>query len=293
MITATLDTKAWDQAVRELIAAGSKGFAGTEVDKVFKQSVGLVARDAYKLTPPMGKAPTTETLSAQRKVGREATARDINRVFISVPEVIAAAKRQSPRLGAIMAKLAARGQYARMLSLLRGASEETFQVRSYIRKGRPVRGYTARRPMEGMKGYSGVVSFSAQPNKAEHDRRRDNRGRVRHDRPSQLVTGPGAISRYIRQREKQVGSAKSGWSKALKTFDRPSASWTRQHQAQGVGKSEVGNGKSIHTIANLVRFIQPTGEDLRIMQRAIRNQVGNLQKRTAATIKSFVKKLGW
>lgn len=52
------------------------------------------------------------------------------------------------------------------------------------------------------------------PQKSIHDARRNNRGQVNTGVPSHVITDPRALARYIKQRQRMVGFAKSGWAAA-------------------------------------------------------------------------------
>lgn len=57
------------------------------------------------------------------------------------------------------------------------------------------------------------LEISATPRKELHEGARNTRGRVT-GRAKQLVTQPGALAAYIKQRQKKVGFAKAGWAAA-------------------------------------------------------------------------------
>ncbi len=289
--TASLDTREWDAAVRSLMAASKTGFRGEAADKVIRQCVGLVARDAYKMTPPFGKAPVTESLSTQRKVGIKALTGDVRSIYMGVGEAVEAARRMSVAHGAAAAKLAAKGDLNGLVKFMRGASQGPVQVKAYQRGGHVVAGYMRTGSLPGMSGYSGLRESAARATKAIHDKNRNAKtGRVKARRPSVLVGSDKSVETYIKSASKRIGKAKSGWHMALEKYGQKAASWTGQARAEGIAPDESGNGKLAHVIGNRIGYIQRVGEELRIMQRAVTSQVGNLAKRIEAAIQHSVTK---
>lgn len=289
--TASLDTREWDAAVRSLMAASKTGFRGEEADKVLRQCVGLVARDSYKMTPPFGNAPVTEPLSLQRKVGIRALTGDVRSIYMSVGEAVNAARRMSVGHGAAAAKLAAKGDLNGLVKFMRGASQGPVQVKQYMRRGKAVVGYMRTGTLPGMTGYSGLRESAPRATKAIHDKNRNAKtGRVKARRPSVLVGSDKSVEVYAKSASKRIGKAKSGWHMALTKYGQKIAGWATGARGEGIAQPESGNGRLSHTIGNRVGYLQRAGEELRIMQRAVNSQVGNLAKRIEAAIKHSVTK---
>lgn len=288
----TLDTREWDVAVRRLLDASGKGMRGTGADKVIRQSVGLVVRDAYRMTPPFGTSPGSEGIAKQKKIGQEAIERDIRHVFLTPGAAIATLKGGSRRAAVIAARLASARKHSELLAFLRGASSQQVKVSGYTRAGRTVSGHTRTVRVQGTAGaFSSLQSIAARPDAAIHEAQRNNRGRVNNQRPKVLLTNPASLKTYVRTRLKQLGKAKSGWSKALAAFGQSSAAWTQQARASGINSVAIGNSSNIYTVGNAVNFIQETGASLNIMRRAIDSQTENLSRRIKAALDTAVRRM--
>lgn len=289
----TIDTREWDTAVRRLLDASGTGMRGTEADRVIRQSVGLVVRDAYRMTPPFGSSPVTEGPAKQKKIGQKAIERDINRVFLTPGEAVAMLKQSNPRAGVIAARMAASQKHTELLEFLRGSGAQQVKVNGYARGGRTVGGYTRtiKSPTFARGGFSALQATASSPDAAIHNAQRDNRGRVKNQRPKILLTNPASLKTYIRTRLKQLGKAKSGWSKALAAFGQSSASWTRQAVGSGISRVETGNSSNIYTVGNAVNYIQSTGANLSIMRRAIESQTENLNRRIKAALDTSLRRM--
>ena len=288
----TLETGEWSAAVRRLAEVTGRGVRGTQVDRVIRQSVGLIARDAYRMTPPFGSSPVTEGPAKQKKIGQKAIERDINRVFLTIGEAVAIVKQSNPRAGAIAAKMAKNKKHNELLEFLRGAASEQVKVNGYARAGSTVRGYTRtiKLPPFARGGFSALQSTASRPEASIHNAQRDNRGRVKNQRPKILLTNPASLKTYIRTRLKQLGKAKSGWSKALAAFGQSSASWTRQAVGSGISSVQTGSSSNIYTIGNAVNYIQSTGASLDIMRRAVASQTVNLKSRIQAALDAVARR---
>jgi hypothetical protein len=97
------------------------------------------------------------------------------------------------------------------------------------------------------------------------------------------------LKRLIRTEKGHVGKGKSGWSQAAHGLGAKVPSYVGRHSGPGVfiDKSRDPREPKI-IIANAVPFVQGSGAELNIMQRAMQNRVRNIRAKLEKIVKS-----GW
>ena len=274
----TIDTREWDTAVRQLIAAYGHNLKSSEAAAVIKQSVRLVARDAMKMTPPFGKAPVQETWASQKSVQQNAIKADL-------------LGGRSSRKG--------NSKSAGVFAVMNLAAGQT-----YTRKDGTVRLF---RKKDGTE--YGCEQHLYRPNAsvsemAEHHRKyRTARGRVttagsmtrdigRWVFVDKMIVTKSSMDRYLRHVFKQVGKAKSGFSRAFQALGGKGLPGfvTKHGGGSGIYSEQASNAGIIFTIGNAVNYIQSTGANLSIMRRAIESQTENLNRRIKAAIDTSLRR---
>ena len=232
----TVDSKGIDLALREL-ADEAKVAPGV----VFKNEAKQLAKALIKLTPPM--------TSAQ---GRRAVAGDIGRVFTSIPRLIKYAEDKG-RINEIagfktaLTKAYRKGDDAEVERMLTGPiGVHTSSVKTYMRKGVQVSGYTARRngrPMFPMIA-GGSTRMGGNLDPKLHTDRRNKRGRVRGDIASQLVKN-AELNRYIKKVQQSVGWHAGGWVALARQSGHQAPKWVTKHGIPAAsGRAILRTGKN-------------------------------------------------
>jgi len=256
MMRANLQTDAWEAAVRELQSHGKK-----KLDKVMEESARLVMRDVIAFTPPFGNAPVTEANKEKRDIGKAAVARDILKIYAPIKKLSIWKRRDA--LGKRVKHLAATNP-----SMCRDLLNA---------KGYPCHAVT--------------TTFS----KKFHREARDKRGRVkwRQSKGKVFVVNFGEVTKYIQQQQKRVGTAMSGWAWGVRKLKvKRLAKWMTDKRSKSRGSVKLKKSRFPDwslVVQNQVKHAQKH-VSLRPVQRAIKNQIRNLKKRTEAAIASAARK---
>lgn len=199
------------------------------------------------VTPPRGDGDSA------KKIGENATRRDIERVFLTATLARTIMKDSGVR-GARPAfrRYTTPGNpdysMARALDFLNRQTPTTVEVRPYTRKdGRRVRNYTQTRqvpdlgdPRFGKLQYAGET-----PSRALHKARRNARGQVKQAQWSQLVMSKRAMTSYTESIVGRVGMLKAGWATAARQamLGLESPHFVSRHtgKASGRGKASFAN----------------------------------------------------
>ena len=183
---------------------------------VVRQQAGLMLRDdngngIIKFTPPIGDQEAKER-------GDVVVRRDIHRVFLTRASAQEIAKRAKVR----GLKQAFRdNNHGRILDLLNKTQPGTARVKGYkTKKGKQVSEYTQRRQVSSLNNnrLGFLTSVSEAPDRAVHKSRQTASKLVRRNRWSQLVLSKGAMTAYIEQIQKRVGTMKAGWRPAARAL---------------------------------------------------------------------------
>jgi hypothetical protein len=185
------------------------------IAEVVRQQSRLLLRDEsgnglIKYTPPIGEQ------EAKAK-GDAAVRRDIHRVFLTRATALEIAKRSNVR----GLKAAFRNKdNNKILELLNKTQPGSVRVKGYERKGKQVAAYTQSRPVSSLNNnrLGFLTSVAEAPDRAVHKSRQDGNKQVRRNRWSQLVLSKGALTAYIAEIQKRVGTMKAGWRPAARAL---------------------------------------------------------------------------
>lgn len=189
------------------------------VAEVVKQQAKLMLRDEndnglIKFTPPQG-------MTEAKQKGDALVRRDIHRVFLTKASALQIAGKAGVRgLRVALNRALKERNDAKVLELLNKKQSGTVRVKGYTRNGKRVADYTQKRDVSGLNnnrlGY--LTSVAEAPERSVHKSRQDARNQVRRNRWSQLVLSKGALSAYIEQIQKRVGTLKAGWRPAARAL---------------------------------------------------------------------------
>ena len=248
----SVDTARFVASVKQLQAA-----SGKEANVILREQAKLLVRDAAKMTPPFGDAPVTESWAAQRKIGQNAVRGDLQRMFVSPNQVEERFSSKDPRFGQRLKKALQSGDIVTANIMLERARMN--------------------------------AEAAIEPTAGLHRSQRDSKGHVRK-RPRQFFIGNrAALAEYIANRLRFVGLAKSGWAAAASALGLTLPGWITGLGGSGGIREETGEKASI-TVWNAVPYIQKTGADLRIMQRAVNNRLRNFPKQVEKTVAALARK---
>jgi hypothetical protein len=153
------------------------GITGASLAEEIIRTARLVAVSVAHSTQPYGKDKATKD-TAERRVSR-----DIRRVFATPSTVFGMLEKKAD-------PFAARQFWAAWKSRDEARMKEVMDRESL------------------------GLSIIRAPQKSIHQARRNNRGQVSSGVPLHLVTDPRALEKYIKERQRMVGFAKSGWAAA-------------------------------------------------------------------------------
>jgi hypothetical protein len=210
-VTVDVDLSKLGDFVQKFTAA-----TGKSVAEVVRQQARLLLRSRngdngiIKFTPPQG-------MNDAKAKGDAMVRRDIHRVFLTRATALEIAKRGGVR----GIKQAFRDRKdARVLELLNRQQDGTVRVKGYKRGNTTVADYTQRRRVSSLNdnrlGY--LSSVSDKPDRAVHKSRQNSRKHVTRMQWSQLVLSKGALTAYIEEIQKRVGTLKAGWREAAKAL---------------------------------------------------------------------------
>lgn len=224
--------------------------------KLLRREVKLMVKEVSKFTPPFSSATSQESFAAQRKVGENATARDITKVFRPL------APKNPERFG----------NHYKPLRIFQNPDKN---MQALLKSRKP----------QAIENFLSKIGIKAQVfkkvNPHMHENMRDRRGRVNRKKYlANYILQESSWNGYVRKKLKQVGSAKSGWAAAARGAGVSLSNWITRHKGQGEWKDETGNHRMFQRIifGNKVPWIQATGAALRIMERAFRNRGRNIRR---------------
>lgn len=236
---------------------------GKEAGRVVRDEARLFVKDVVKHTPPFGETPSTETLNHQRKIGEAAVERDIRRAFVALEELKVMQGEETALVGRLR-ELARQGKVQSIHDILR--DELNFKN----------------------------PNVAARVDPEWHETQRDKRGRVPGGkrRPRMVILNEGTIRKQIRAKQRRVGKAKGGWAAAADALGVKLPGWIKRHGSPGQVQNRLDNifNPSI-TMANLVGYIQGTGAELQIVNRALRNRVKVMKLKLERILTA--RKKGW
>lgn len=260
MIKGRLKTSEWEAAVKKLHSVGKKKLA-----KVMEQSAKLVMRDIIAFTPPFGNAPVTEAFKKKKDLGMAAVKSDILKIYSNFKNI--GPVKSNNKLGKRI-KLLAKTDSPACRDLLNTV---------------------------GYKCHAVTVGL----NTHYHKKARNNRGRVKwsESKGKVYVVNFTEVNKYIKAQQKKVGTGMSGWAwgvKKLKVSRIPK--WATDKRSKSRGRARLISKKFPDwslIVSNQVKHTQHISNSVRPVQRALKNQIRNLKKRTEEAIKHAARKSGF
>lgn len=253
MITFKLDKVAFERAARQLAVLTQK-----DLKTVLDDQARLLVRDLAKMTPPFQPGNTNaQSWASQRRIGIAATTRDLERIFPPPAKW----KTGSAKNAAFETALTA--------ALKRG---DIPAANAILSRGR-------------WKERAALV-----PDERMHAAQRTRYGRVRRRPAVWLIARESARLAFIRERVKRVGIAKSGWSEAAVALGLRLPNWITNQRGRGSFRRLGDPAKPAVEVGNLVPFIQETGADQRIVQRALRLREINLERQLKILVDKLARK---
>lgn len=252
-LTLKMDEAMFAQDVRRLSKLLRK-----DLGETLKGQGKLYVKDCILYTPPVVRGGIGESLSAQRRVGEKAIEKNIKRAYQS-PEDIKIL--QNPKKGTL------------------GHS-----INVLLRKKR----YEEAESLMTRKANLRILGVANKAGKQYEQGR--VRGRYRKTW-SFFVTNPKSIKTLINVKKKRVGIGKHGWSKAAMALGINLPNWISRHTSRPSGiynENLTGESPSIE-VGNNVPYIQDSGKELQVMQKAMRSRAIKLQKQVEATVKAVFK----
>ena len=255
----TLDDKKFNEAIAKLMR-DMPSKIGQGGNTVLDQEIGLLVKNCVKVTHPTKSAPFKESFPVQKKAGMNAIKYDILKKFKPLP------KMNNPKLRKIMKYYSKEGLFGSQTpnSLSKWLNQLGFLNETIIEELNP----------------SFVNMY------------RNKRGRIKGNSNLPIyVVKKASINKTIKQKQKKVGFAKSGWTKAIKKF-KPKGipSWIIGKGAKGFAKVTLFKPLGWEVvIGNKVKYAQKW----RIMPRALKASTRNLLKKIEILVKKAAKKSGF
>jgi hypothetical protein len=185
------------------------------IAEVVRQQARLMLRDdggngIIKFTPPVGEQEA-------KARGDAVVRRDIHRVFLTRASAQEIAKRAKVRG---LRQAFRDNNHTKILDLLNKTQPGTARVKGYERNGKQVAGYTQRRQVSSLNNnrLGFLTSVAEAPDRSVHKSRQNANKQVRRNRWSQLVLSKGALTAYIAEIQKRVGTMKAGWRPAARAL---------------------------------------------------------------------------
>jgi hypothetical protein len=227
------------------------GATTLEISNEVRRQARLLVRDdgdngLLAITPPK-----------TQEMGEKATARDINRVFVTASTIRSILKDSGQR-GARPAfkRYTTPGpdySHAKALDFLNSQTPTTVEVRPYTTKnGKRVRAHTQTRQVSslGDPRLGSLLYVGNEPSRTLHKSRKNSRGQVRQAAWSQLVMNQGKMTAYTSEVVKRVGLLKAGWGAAARAagldVNLPAFAARNAKQASGTGRFSDSNPSNIY-----------------------------------------------
>lgn len=233
-------------------------------DLELKRQGRLFVKTCIQLTPPFPQtSPMASSLSQHRKTGENATVRDINKVFVPIEGDVKFRKGKPGFAGLSFDWIPDAARRERVKQTILG----------YARSGN-IAAIDAMLQRMKHKNFTNVIQFV---DPALHKMRRDRRGRVRKGKGAFLVADSYGLKRYIEGKVRNVGLAKSGWQRPYYALGGPRLpAWISEHPVRGIfSDGRDPRGLFVH-VGNDIPWIQSTGQELHIMERATHQRARNM-----------------
>lgn len=222
--------------------------AASRWQEVFKKDVAVVLRQQARsiitnsqrtgvmdLTPPTAGHGTVGSVSAQRKAGELAVARDISKVFISAKAAVKKVKEDDPKAGRLLSRLLRAQQTDLAIAMFQSSGNETtITVRAHARKkGVGIKSYRQKRTPPRFLSLSRINEIRDYPDPVAHFRLRNYRGRVNQLRPSIMIADSSSLKQYVLIEQAKVGYHKAGWKASAAAVGAAVPAFVSRHNAPG------------------------------------------------------------
>jgi hypothetical protein len=232
---------------------------GHRLGFVIKQQMRLLVGDLMKLTPPFrSRAARNESFAEQKRIGENAVARDIERVFGTIEDLRDHAVRLQPALRSALNKndTAVLGKKNSLPELL--VAERVLDT-----------------PDE-----SKVID---DPTDALHNKFRRQRGRVDGRLPFRYwVKRRSHLKAYIKHAWLSVGTLKGGWGAAAVKFKASAPQWISRHFSGSVVDETARRENPFATAVNRVDYIGEQNLDLHIVENALKDRLQSMANQMQA-----------
>lgn len=192
-----------------------------------------------------------------QEMGESATARDINRIFVTASTIRSILKDSGQRGArpAFRRYMTPGPDYseAKALDFLNSQTPTTVEVRPYTtKKGKRVKSYTQTRNVSslGDPRLGRLLYVGDAPSRTLHKSRKNSRGQVKQAAWTQLVTSQSKMTSYIKQIVQRVGLLKAGWGAAARQagidVNLPAFAARNSKRASGKGRFSSSNPSNIY-----------------------------------------------
>lgn len=238
------------------------GLLEKELKPLVEQQAKLFVEDMMKWTPPASKGVTGVKA---KKQGESAVARDITKIYATPKDAFAAIQEVDLAEAKRFWKLYKAGDTKAAGEILR---------------------------IHGGRAFQATSSFSPFDGGTMHGRFRDNRGRIRTTRVMQVVSDPGELKKYVKERQKRVGHLASGWLQAANRVGARVPEWVRRQGAlAGSVRVETANNRFVIVMISKVSYAARQGQQNRA-NFVMAKRKKALDKRMPHILRSAAKKAG-
>ena len=256
MTTMALDEAHFARTAMELATV-----SGRALKDVVGQFAKIAIQECVRMTPPMTYAEASEESGlSQKKIGMNAARAGVNRSFRAWKDVVDA------------------GNTAVGRSLYAGVSR-AIRKRNWGAADRMIQ-----------RGFRRTKGFVQAATKELHNLQR-RKGRVPNNQFPYIVPTSISINRLVRYRQSHVGFAKSGWIPAATALGSKLAgfAWIRGKGGEAYGGITLPTDRNPELVVwNGVPYVQESGRELRIVDRAIKSTIYKMGKAIEAiTAKRF------
>lgn len=274
----TIDTREFSRTANELIGALKAGNKPKSPMEVMERIARNLLKECVKFTPPFTERTGQESFAAQKRAGDAAVRREVTGLFRPFKEFDA--EREAKSVETFVR------EGSKFFNLPQNAALRT-RMLGYIAAGDWSK-------VNAVLDDTGQHLSSVVPDatRALHREARDRRGRVRASalkRPY-YVENEKSIVALLRERLAKVGFAKSGWKRAAAGLKLSLPNWIARHNGAGEFQKSGTNQWPRIVLGNSVGYIQASGAELRIMQRAIANATYKLKKELEAVLAYHARK---
>lgn len=248
MIRLELDERQFARTAEILSVASNKAMGD-----VILQWSRIMVEDCIRLTPPMNYGTSlTESGQIQKKIGLKAAAAGVNKAFTTWKE---------------------KDEYAQGDRSLFAGIRRSMKRGSWDRVNRMTHRFHVK----------GVIPTAS---KALHQEQR-RKGRVPRNQWPYIVASRKSINKVIRERQSEVGFAKSGWIPAAIALGSKLSgfAWVKGKGGEAYGGISRSNPKDPGiTIWNGVPYVQEAGRERRIVQKAFQSVLIKMGTATEAIL---------